>query len=192
VAEDYLKRVERLRLRLKRAARHDLVDSTAIKPLASSTNTFKRVAKNIGTEHQVRSTIEFKIEVEKVAVSFLEGASRSKDPQRAEAAKALLAEHKPLLSALKQRKKLLDSSEGIIMSNETGKEATIKRTKGGKLKRVRPSVQFETLLTDVHAEALRLELEQIQDMRRKGKISNAAARDLRQDVYIVQMGLSDL
>ena len=42
---------------------------------------------------------------------------------------------------------------------------------------------------DIEAEALAMELEQIQLMREAGRLSNADARELREEVYMLQMGL---
>lgn len=42
---------------------------------------------------------------------------------------------------------------------------------------------------DVEAEALSIELEQIQFMREQGRLTNADARELREEVYMLQMGL---
>ena len=46
-------------------------------------------------------------------------------------------------------------------------------------------------VADVQAEALRLELDQIQEMRDAGRISRSLAREMRADVYLQQMGLDD-
>ncbi|MBC2890553.1 cation:proton antiporter [Gordonibacter massiliensis (ex Traore et al. 2017)] len=45
-------------------------------------------------------------------------------------------------------------------------------------------------VADVEAEGLRLELEQIQSLRERGEISRETARDLREEVYLMQLGLN--
>ena len=42
---------------------------------------------------------------------------------------------------------------------------------------------------DIEAEALSMELEQIRLMREAGRLTNADARELREEVYMLQMGL---
>lgn len=46
-------------------------------------------------------------------------------------------------------------------------------------------------LADVQAEGLRLELDEIQEMYESGKISQSLAREMREEIYLLQMGLSD-
>ena len=46
-------------------------------------------------------------------------------------------------------------------------------------------------VTDVEAEALRLELEEIQAMRDEGRLTRDAARELREEVYLLQMATGE-
>ena len=66
------------------------------------------------------------------------------------------------------------------------------RTRSGRLKKKREAAAPRTAsVADVQAEALRLELDQIQEMRDAGRISRSLAREMRADVYLQQMGLDD-
>lgn len=49
--------------------------------------------------------------------------------------------------------------------------------------------QTETKVRDVEAEALNVELEQIKLMREAGRLTSREARELREEVYLLQMGL---
>jgi monovalent cation/hydrogen antiporter len=46
-------------------------------------------------------------------------------------------------------------------------------------------------VSDVEADALRIELEEIQAMRDEGVISRETARNLREEVYLLQMTIGD-
>ena len=46
-------------------------------------------------------------------------------------------------------------------------------------------------VSDVEADALRIELEEIQAMRDEGAISRETARNLREEVYLLQMTIGD-
>ncbi len=69
----------------------------------------------------------------------------------------------------------------------------IERTRSGRLKkREEVFAHRAATIAEIQAEALRLELEQIQEMRDNGRISRSQAQEMRADVYLQQMGLSDL
>ena len=56
----------------------------------------------------------------------------------------------------------------------------------------RPMSQvIKARVSDVEADALRIELEEIQAMRDEGAISRETARNLREEVYLLQMTIGD-
>ena len=69
----------------------------------------------------------------------------------------------------------------------------IERTRSGRLKKREEVITHRAAtIAEIQAEALRLELEQIQEMRDNGRISRSQAQEMRAEVYLQQMGLSDL
>ena len=227
IAEDYLKRISRMRKRIKSPR----VPASGVQnqPLASTTSVLKRMQHEIVDHPRVRRTVlEFKVEVERAAVQHLKAVAEGDDARRAEAASALLAEHLPLLQALKARLVEANAEQGIpgagaATANATGTSETgagaadgtatggagrggtaaattapadaadaYERTRSGRLKKKREeNAPRAATVADVQAEALRLELDQIQEMRDAGRISRSLAREMRADVYLQQMGLDD-
>ncbi len=201
IADDYLKRIARMRKRIKSPRAPGNAQN---QPLASSTSLFKRVQHEIVDHPRKRRTaLEFKVEVERAAVQHLKTVAESGDGERAEAASALLAEHLPLLQALKTRLSEANAAQaipaGAPAAGGAGAGATLpdgmpagayERTRSGRLKKRREAAAPRAAtVADVQAEALRLELDQIQEMRDAGRISRSLAREMRADVYLQQMGL---
>ena len=69
---------------------------------------------------------------------------------------------------------LLDLGDGALEGMDTQKIQVIKAR-----------------VSDVEADALRIELEEIQAMRDEGAISRETARNLREEVYLLQMTIGD-
>lgn len=188
----YLKRVDRM-LKLLTRKKTLLTSNRQTQPLAGSTSTMRKVQDQVTSTNETRKKLEFKIDVERVAVDYLELASHEPDDARVQAALALLGEHKALLSALRAQLRALDNAQGIIASvPETAGQHSIVRTDTGSL-HLEPTTDPDDLpgLADVQAEGLRLELDEIQEMYESGKISQSLAREMREEIYLLQMGLSD-
>lgn len=188
----YLKRVDRM-LKLLTRKKTLLTSNRQTQPLASSTSTMRKIQDQVTSTNETRKKLEFKIDVERVAVDYLELASHEPDDARVQAALALLGEHKALLSALRAQLRALDNAQGIIASvPETAGQHSIVRTDTGSL-HLEPTTDPDDLpgLADVQAEGLRLELDEIQEMYESGKISQSLAREMREEIYLLQMGLSD-
>lgn len=186
VAEAYEKRIDKLSRRL-RHRRTSVRDSAAMSlpPLAGGTSGMRRIPEHLSEKADGKlRELEFKIGLERIAVSFLEGELSSDDEARAEAAEALLEEHRPLLSSLEARRDaLIDgeeeaASEGGVPSGKLVREAIADAREG-------------KVLDDVRAEALRLELDEIQAMQEEGRLSRASAKEMRDEIYLQQMVLSD-
>ena len=188
----YLKRVDRM-LKLLTRKKTLLTSNRQTQPLAGSTSTMRKIQDQVTSTNEARKKLEFKIDVERVAVDYLELASHEPDDARVQAALALLGEHKALLSALRAQLRALDNAQGIIASvPETAGQHSIVRTDTGSL-HLEPTTDPDDLpgLADVQAEGLRLELDEIQEMYESGKISQSLAREMREEIYLLQMGLSD-
>lgn len=188
----YLKRVDRM-LKLLTRKKTLLTSNRQTQPLAGSTSTMRKIQDQVTSTNETRKKLEFKIDVERVAVDYLELASHEPDDARVQAALALLGEHKALLSALRAQLRALDNAQGIIASvPETAGQHSIVRTDTGNL-HLEPTTDPDDLpgLADVQAEGLRLELDEIQEMYESGKISQSLAREMREEIYLLQMGLSD-
>lgn len=188
----YLKRVDRM-LKLLTRKKTLLTSNRQAQPLAGSTSTMRKIQDQVTSTNETRKKLEFKIDVERVAVDYLELASHEPDDARVQAALALLGEHKALLSALRAQLRALDNAQGIIASvPETAGQHSIVRTDTGSL-HLEPTTDPDDLpgLADVQAEGLRLELDEIQEMYESGKISQSLAREMREEIYLLQMGLSD-
>lgn len=188
----YLKRVDRM-LKLLTRKKTLLTSNRQTQPLAGSTSTMRKIQDQVTSTNETRKKLEFKIDVERVAVDYLELASHEPDDARVQAALALLGEHKVLLSALRAQLRALDNAQGIIASvPETAGQHSIVRTDTGSL-HLEPTTDPDDLpgLADVQAEGLRLELDEIQEMYESGKISQSLAREMREEIYLLQMGLSD-
>lgn len=188
----YLKRVDRM-LKLLTRKKTLLTSNRQTRPLAGSTSTMRKIQDQVTSTNETRKKLEFKIDVERVAVDYLELASHEPDDARVQAALALLGEHKALLSALRAQLRALDNAQGIIASvPETAGQHSIVRTDTGSL-HLEPTTDPDDLpgLADVQAEGLRLDLDEIQEMYESGKISQSLAREMREEIYLLQMGLSD-
>lgn len=188
----YLKRVDRM-LKLLTRKKTLLTSNRQTQPLAGSTSTMRKIQDQVTSTNETRKKLEFKIDVERVAVDYLELASHEPDDARVQAALALLGEHKALLSALRAQLRALDNAQGIIASvPETAGQHSIVRTDTGSL-HLEPTTDPDDLpgLADVQAEGLRLELDEIQEMYESGKISQSLAREMREEICLLQMGLSD-
>lgn len=188
----YLKRVDRM-LKLLTRKKTLLTSERQAQPLAGSTSTMRRIQDQVTSTNETRKKLEFKIDVERVAVDYLELVSHEPDDARVQAALALLGEHKALLSALRAQLRVLDNAQGIIASvPETAGRHSIVRTDTGSLY-LEASADPDDLpgLADVQAEGLRLELDEIQEMYESGRISQSLAREMREEIYLLQMGLAE-
>lgn len=117
---------------------------------------------------------------ERCAVDYLSSLPPSLDAaDTAMAAKYLLGEHRASLRTLEAR----DVEElGTLAASVADFQsmAGLKKPSGG---------QLHARIVELEAEALRLELEQIQSMKEEDRLTREHARTLREEVYLLQMGL---
>lgn len=119
---------------------------------------------------------------ESKAIAFLEEQMTSDDTERVNSAGLLLMEHKAALANFENRYR---QSTTALFS------AQIDPLKGlsGVMHAERNAENLR--VKEVMAEGYRLELEKIQDAHEQGQLSRRAARDLREEVYLLQMDASD-
>ncbi len=124
-------------------------------------------------ERQVR------VELEKCAIAYLEPKTRDADAEVAEGAAMLIAESRATLAALESPIWRGGKDGGALagVAGVAGVAVARESAKAG--------------IADVEAEALRLELDEIQRMRESGRIDRATASDLREEVYLLQMTTGD-
>lgn len=116
------------------------------------------------------------------AIAFLEEQMCSADKERVNAAGLLLMEHRTALANFEDR---YAQDTTALFATEvnplTGLSGVMHAERNAENLRVK----------EVMAEGYRLELEKIQDYHEQGQLSRRAARDLREEVYLLQMDASD-
>lgn len=122
------------------------------------------------------------IELEEAAIAYLKDVRKCDNPERVQAAKILFGEHNASLRSLKSR---------ICVENDRNLQPRYDSYDSMPEEiRVNMHEQFETArryADEAETNALNLELEQIQRLRRKGTITEEQARSLREEVYLLQM-----
>ena len=149
-------------------------------------------------DEQRKHTLLTFARLERSTIDFLRERSASADAGTAACAKVLLAEHESSLASAEMR---LANDYGITNAvppstqpDQTGTLATTMfKPAVGNTDRLDPDVvrAIKNQMPELDALALQLELEQIQQMYADGRISRALARELRHDVYLLQMGMSE-
>lgn len=127
-------------------------------------------------------TCLFAIELERVAIDYLEDAAKTADERTAKAARILIGEHRNIMSALRERVGNSDEEPGV----EAGalfdsSQYTI-------------SDQFKlsrTYIGMITAASLSIELDKIGELQGRGTITEDIAQHLRQNVYVLQMNAED-
>ncbi len=116
---------------------------------------------------------------ERCAVEYLASLQEGSDAETGLALEYLLGEHRASL-------RTLEASDAEDLGSLAAPGADLRDLTG--MSRLRGE-QVRARFVEVEAEALRLELEQIQNMREDDLLSRERARELREEVYLLQMGL---
>ena len=132
----------------------------------------------------------FAIQLERSAISYLEGVIAGDDGERAEVAKVLLHEHQSVSESLWGRinfgqQNPLDTNMEIDRVPMGEMPEGMEETFGEQLRHARKYAD------EADALALGFELEEIQRLRTQGKITKHQAQELRRSVYLMQMTLAD-
>ncbi|MGN0078288.1 MAG: cation:proton antiporter, partial [Coriobacteriales bacterium] len=116
------------------------------------------------------------------AIAFLEEQMASDDTERVNSAGLLLMEHRAALANFEDRYRQSTTTLFTAQIDPlTGLSGVMHAERNAENLRVK----------EVMAEGYRLELEKIQDAHEQGQLSRRAARDLREEVYLLQMDASD-
>lgn len=198
---DQLARVTRLLDRHRTPGqRRRVSNADAIKLTArSAVESIRNKKSDPGTE---RENLSFMIKLEMRSLSYLNAFKNSEDPETAQAAHVLIAEHKATLSSLKERfaeceqrasEAAKAEGEAAVAGAEAaaGTTSTSPKTASAIQSTQNAARQTLELASDLYAKALRVELDNIQKAREEGTISRATAQELREEVYLLQMGLNE-
>lgn len=139
--------------------------------------------KNVSQPDQEhREALAFMIRLEKCALEFLKPIAKGNDKglarETSKAARVLVNEHKATLASLTTRFDALSDAK-----KEEQDDSAQQMTSHAK--------RTLEMASDLYAQALQLELEQIQQEREAGAITKAAAQKMREEVYLLQMGLNE-
>lgn len=138
----------------------------------------RATGKSEAAKQAQRDELELIVRLEQCALDYLEpltkqGWGRS---EVAAAAEVLVREHKATMASLETRLNA-DPDSTIAMQPIDGLRAHTERT-------------LEAA-NNLYAQALRLELDEIQTAREAGRITKTTAQELREEVYLLQMGLNE-
>lgn len=184
ICESYLNRLLRVRRRLqgRRGEEYALQPRYRIKAgniaRYSVRRAFKKAEKLAEEQVERRSLMEG---AEQVAIVYLKGLHTRDDKERARAVRYLLSEHCSMLRMLRAA----DSAANAAQESEVlGTDALTF------IPQFDPA-NLRHHIDEVEAEALRLELGQIQRLQDEGALGRKSARELREQVYLRQMALSE-
>ena len=137
------------------------------------------------TEQIYTDACIFAYELETAAVDYLKTVLDAEEPHRSEAAGLLLKEHEASVESLWNRMMYVQSdlpgSQEYSLSEEQVREQEELRARTlSHFRRVREYSD------EVDANMLSMELDQIRRLRAKGEITGPAARELRDQIYLLQ------
>ena len=127
-------------------------------------------------------TCLFAIELERVAIDYLEDAAKTADERTAKAARILIGEHQSILHTLRERVGNSDKAPGadagaLFDSSQYAISDKFKLSR--------------TYINMITAASLSIELDKIGELQGRGTITEDIAQQLRQNVYVLQMNAED-
>ena len=141
-------------------------------------DSLQRARKGEAARQTKRDDLELVVRLEQCALSYLRPFTEMADERHevAAAASVLLSEHEAALTTLEAR--LNADPDSTIAMQPVGD--------------LRDQAQRAIeVASDLYARALSLELDEIQRAREDGRITKTVAHQLREEVYLLQMGLND-
>lgn len=147
----------------------------------------RRVVGRMGSDEAERERVRLlRIELEKCSLEYYLSRIDDPDTEVADGAAVLATECRATLALLEAQ----GETDGLARMNVGA--AVVGRDVGGIHGALDPMStgairQIKARVTDVEAEALRMELDEIQRLREEGTISRDTARDLREEVYLLQI-----
>ena len=141
-------------------------------------------AKELAGAGSRQDDLAFIAELEQCALDFLEPLAEleTRGQETARAARVLMAEHQATLESLNSR--LEHQHAGDARRQDPSATVPIR----GLAAMARRTLDKAS---DLYAQALRTELEEIRQAREAGIITKQAAQDMREEVYLLQMGLNE-
>ena len=144
----------------------------------------------VDDELQLERNRQLRIELEECALNYYLGRMDDADLEVADGAGVLAAECRSTLSFLRAANEPAVLARANVAGSVIGVDAGGMRGALQSMDTQRIQV-IKARVTDVEAEALRLELEEIQAMRDEGHLTRDAARELREEVYLLQMATGE-
>lgn len=123
-------------------------------------------------------TCLFAIDLERIAIDYLEGVAEAADERTAKAARILIGEHRSILNTLRERVEYSDEAPGV----DAG--ALFDSSRCVLSERFKLSREYIDMIT---AAALSVELDKIGELQGRGSITEDIAQQLRHNVYVLQM-----
>ncbi len=144
----------------------------------------------VADELQLERSRQLRIELEECALNYYLGRMDDADLEVADGAGVLAAECRSTLSFLRAANEPAVLARANVAGSVIGVDAGGMRGALQSMDTQKIQV-IKARVTDVEAEALRLELEEIQAMRDEGRLTRDAARELREEVYLLQMATGE-
>ena len=144
----------------------------------------------VDDELQLERSRQLRIELEECALNYYLGRMDDADLEVADGAGVLAAECRSTLSFLRAVNEPAVLARANVAGSVIGVDAGGMRGALQSMDTQKIQV-IKARVTDVEAEALRLELEEIQAMRDEGRLTRDAARELREEVYLLQMATGE-
>ena len=149
---------------------------TATRTVRSMTRMF---AKPHFSGEEMQAARAFRVGLEQCSLDFLETKTDDPNVEVAEGAAMLAAECRATLAAFELR-------------DDHASDGRPPREARGPLTRDPDAIEeIKVDVTEIETEALRLELDEIQRMREAGTLGRETARELREEVYLLQMTVGD-
>ena len=144
----------------------------------------------VDDELQLERSRQLRIELEECALNYYLGRMDDADLEVADGAGVLAAECRSTLSFLRAANEPAVLARANVAGSVIGVDAGGMRGALQSMDTQKIQV-IKARVTDVEAEALRLELEEIQAMRDEGRLTRDVARELREEVYLLQMATGE-
>ena len=144
----------------------------------------------VDDEAQIERHRQLRIELEECALAYYNLRMSDENLEIADGAGVLAAECRSTLAflrAVNEPEKLASANVAgsVVGMDAGGMRGALEGMDTQKIQVIKARV------SDVEAEALRIELEEIQAMRDEGSISRETARNLREEVYLLQMAIGE-
>ena len=141
-------------------------------------------------ERAYYDTCLFAIDLERVAIDYLEGVASENDGMRSEIAQVLANEHQSACESIWGRINygqdvIQDPDQELVHGVHDTMPEDMRQTFGEQFKMARKHADEADTL------GLEVELEEIRRLRDAGKITKQQAHELRESVYLMQMTLAE-